>query len=291
MSEAAIEVDSLRKSFGDDSVLDGIDLSVRENEILVLMGPNGVGKTLFLSCLAGSKEPTAGQIEVFGNPTPDRSEYLAFMLQETMAMDTLTGRQNIRFYSGLNPAFTDRWEGYLAELGLHEDLDKNVEHYSGGMKRKLELAMTMSIDVPIYLLDEPTAGVDMSMIQQFHNIILDRFDDGGTFVITSHSPMDADLADRIAFIPDGTISATGTPEELMADVPTVVSLSGTESIATAEEYVLDEQLFPIGGEARGFVADEATVEELRGALDDSSLETVAPTYADMFNYYVHIDDD
>lgn len=290
----AIEARSLKKDFGADGIVDGVNLAVEENEILLLMGPNGVGKTVLLSCLAGSERPTEGEVDIFGEPANDRpGDHVAFLAQETMAIETLTGRENVAFYERLHPTFTDRWERYLTDLGLAEDLDKLVEHYSGGMKRKLELALTASMDVPIYLLDEPTAGVDLSMIQRFHDIIIERADAGATFVISSHNPMDADLADRIAFMPDGTITAVGTPQKLMAAVPQVVRVTGTEAFDTASEFVVDNELFPLGGEARGFLADGQSIEDVRHAVDTAgydtaSVEGIDPTDADLFNYYVHV---
>ena len=290
MSEIALRSRGVEKAFGTDDVVRGADLAVREGEILLLMGPNGVGKTVLLSCLAGSQHPTDGSVEVFGDPvTEDGGDSLAFLLQDSMAIETLTGRENVDFYSRLHHSFTDRWERYLDRLGLTDDLDKLVGDYSEGMKRKLELSLAMSVDVPIYLLDEPTAGVDLTNIQRFHDIILDQHERGKTFLVSSHRPMDADLADRIAFMPDGTITAVGTPGELLAEVPTTVRVTGTDAIRDAEDFVVDGQLFPVGGEARGFLRPDETVADLRVQLaDDTAVEEIEPTHTDLFNYYVHI---
>lgn len=290
MSETALRATDVRKEFGDDRIVEGANLQVEEGEILVLMGPNGVGKTVLLSCLAGSERPTRGSVEVFDRPVrEDAGENLTFLLQDTMAVETLTGRENVDFYSRLHHRFTDRWEDYVETLGIEDDLGKAVKHYSEGMKRKLELSLTMSVDVPVYVLDEPTAGVDLTNIQRFHDIILEQYEEGKTFLISSHRPMDADLADRIAFMPDGAISTVGTPEELLADVPTVVRVTGTGAMRAVEEYVVDEQLFPLGGEARGFLRSEYDVADVNAELDgDGSVEAIEPTYTDLFNYYVHV---
>lgn len=294
MSEVALRASGLRKEYGEDGVVDGVDLDVRDGEILVLMGPNGVGKTVLLSCLSGGERPTAGEVEIFDTPiAEDRGDRYAVMFQDSMAVDSLTGRENAAFYASLHPRFTDRWERYVEALDLAGDLDKRVEHYSGGMRRKLELSLVTSLDVPVYLLDEPTAGVDLSMIRQFHDVILGRYRDGASMVISSHRPMDADLADRIAFMPDGRISAVGTPDDLMATVPTTVRVTGTAAMATAADHLLDGTIFPLGGEARGFLPAETTAEDLRAALadaghGDATVEAMHPTYTDLFNYYVHV---
>jgi len=291
-TDTAVSVRDVEKAYGADGVLEGIDLEVRENEILVLLGPNGVGKTVLLECMAGSEVPTAGEVEVFGRPVrEDGGESLSFLLQEAMAVETLTGRENVDFYARLHPGFTGCWQEYVDRLELREDLDKRVEHYSTGMVRKLELALTMSVDAPLYLLDEPTAGVDLSMIQRFHDVILDRYDAGATFVVTSHRPLDAELADRLAFLRDGRITAVGDPGNLLANVPPVVRVTGRDAIATAESFVR-EQLFRTGAEARGFLAPDADIADLRAAVDTDAegvrIERDEPTYTDLFNYYVHV---
>jgi len=291
----AVRASGVEKAFGSDGVLDGVDLTVRENEILVLLGPNGVGKTVLLECLAGSAIPTAGSVEVFGEAVRENGgESLSFLLQDTMAVETLTGAENVAFYERMHPAFTDRHRTYIEDLGLTADLDKVVENYSAGMARKLELALTMSVDAPLYLLDEPTAGVDLSMIQRFHDIILDRYADGGTFVVTSHRPLDAEIADRIAFMRDGDVTAVGPPRELMDAVPSVVRVTGSAAMTAAEDHVLDERLFRTGAEARGFLPEESSVEEVRAAVDTDEdgvrAEADDPTYTDLFNYYVHVEE-
>lgn len=294
MSDVALRATGLRKEFGADGILEAVDLELRAGETLLLLGPNGVGKTVLLSCLAGSERASAGDVSVFDTPVAqDRGNSYAILLQDSMAVDTLSGRENVAFYADLHPKFTDRWERYLDALELTEDLDKRVKHYSGGMRRKLELALVLSLDVPVYLLDEPTAGVDLSMVRRFHALIHERQRDGASMVISSHRAMDADLADRVAFMPDGGLSAIGTPEELMAEVPTVVRVTGLDLMDVAESHVLGERVFPLGGEARGFLPPGTTLDEFRDILADAghsdpAVEAIEPTYTDLFNYYVHV---
>lgn len=286
----AIEARNLRKEFGDDGILNGIDLAVQENEVLLLMGPNGTGKTVLLSCLAGSLSPTAGDVRVFGDPvTEDGGHSLSLLLQGGASVDSLSGRETAAFYARLHPAFTDRWRDLVDDLGLADDLNKRIKHYSEGMKRKLELALALAIDTPLYLLDEPTAGVDLSMVQRFHRAIRDRIRDGGTVVTTSHRPVDAGLATRIAFVNDGGITAIGTPTELLNGVPPVVRIVGAgPETETLESLVADGMLFYHGDERRGFLADGITSASLETATDTGvTAEIVEPSYTDAFNYYVH----
>ncbi|WP_336034507.1 ABC transporter ATP-binding protein [Halobacterium yunchengense] len=286
----AVEARGVRKAYGDDGVLDGVDLTVRENEVLLLMGPNGTGKTVLLSCLAGSVEPSAGDVRVFGDPVAeDGGRSLSLLLQGGASVDTLSGRETAEFYASLHPEFTDRWRGLVDDLGLADDLDKRTKYYSEGMKRKLELALALSVDVPLYLLDEPTAGVDLSMVQSFHRAIRDRVADGGTVVVTSHRPVDAQLADRVAFVTGGGVSAVDAPDALLDGVPTVVRVvAGGTADGAIESLVVDGRLFYHGDERRGFLADDATVAAVRDAAPASAtVETVEPSYTDAFNYYVH----
>ncbi len=296
MSTPALRAEGVRKSFGNDGVVDDVDLSVEPGEILLLMGPNGVGKTVLLSCLAGSSRPSSGTVTVDGRTIgEDGGETLSFMLQNAMSIGRLTGRENARFYSRLHPRFTDRWREDVAAFELDDDLDKLVENYSEGMTRKLELALTLSVDVPLYLLDEPTAGIDLAMLQRFHDRILDANDEGKTFVIASHRPQDAELADRIAFMVDGTVTATGPPDELLASVPPVVRVAGPRAATAAKDHFVGGELFHAGSEARGFLDPESDVSDIKAVLADAEssgsarVTTADPTYTDLFNYHVHLD--
>ncbi|MGA9403191.1 ABC transporter ATP-binding protein [Haladaptatus sp.] len=286
----AIEARDIEKSFGGDSVLKSVNVDVNEGEILVLLGPNGVGKTVLLSCLAGSMHPSGGTVSVFGEP-PQKASNVRFLLQEAMGIDSLTGRENVRFYSRLHPRFTDRWEEYVERFDVVDALDKPLEDCSVGMKRKIELAITLSIDVPVYLLDEPTAGLDLSMIQALHSVVRER---DATFVISSHLPHDADLADRLAFVNDGRVVATGTPKEMLTSLPPVVRVMGIETGSELAGHVTNERVFSDGGQTRGFVPDGTSIEEIRNRMaaesgdEDDEVSEATPTYTDLFNYYVHV---
>ncbi len=281
MKQPCIEATDLEKSFDDELVLKGVNLSVRTGELLAVMGPNGVGKSVLFSCLAGSEIPTHGSITVLDEPATDRSVTTSFLLQDALCLERLTGQENIRFYSQLHPMFTDDWQEYVEVLGLVDDLDKRVEQYSGGMKRKLELTIALSIDVPIYLLDEPTAALDLTVIQEVHRLLREKQDEGKTIVISSHSPMDADIADRIAFVADGRVVAMGEPDELFDAVPPVLETTGTNADALTGMAV-GGQLFPSDGGVRAFSPPD---EPIPTADMEAVTRLDRPTYTDLFNYY------
>lgn len=283
MSQPAIVASSLEKSFDAECVLRDVDLTVEAGELLALMGPNGVGKSVLFSCLAGSERPSAGSVEVFGTPPTERSDTTSFLLQDALCLERLTGRENITFYSQLHPAFTEQWREYAAALELTDDLEKRVEDYSGGMKRKLELIITLSIDVPIYLLDEPTAALDLTTIQTVHGLLREKQGEGKTIVLSSHQPMDADIADRIAFVADGRVVATGTTDELFDAVPLVAETTLGNADALTDR-VVDGNVFRGDGTVRGFLSEAAATNAPGTTLDDG-LEVASPTYTDLFNYY------
>lgn len=289
MSHSCIELADLEKSFGEEDVLHGVDLSVEFGELLAVMGPNGVGKSVLFSCLAGSQHPSGGTVSVLGSDPTERSDTTSFLLQDALCSKRLTGRENLRFYEQLHPNVTGEWREYVDALGLEDDLDKRVEDYSGGMTRKLELAIALSIDVPIYLLDEPTAALDLSMIQVVHGLLREKQEAGRTIVISSHLPMDADLADRIAFVADGRVVATGTPEALFDAVPPVVEATLTNAHALAD-VALEGEVFPGEGGVRAFLPAGAAIEDLETDVDDRGAvsRVERTTYTDLFNYYTRL---
>ncbi|WP_459890677.1 ABC transporter ATP-binding protein [Halostagnicola bangensis] len=283
-----IEATNVSKSYGDEWVLEDLSLSMSSGEAVVLAGPNGAGKSTFLSCLVGNERPDSSEISVFGKQLPrHRSDGLAVLLQDAILIDDLTGRENIQFYAALDAPFTSRWQTYVDRFDLDESLDDPVRTYSGGMKRKLELAMTLSVDAKGYVLDEPTAGIDLSMAGEMHRTVLELIEDDWSVLITSHNPIDIEVADRVAFLSNGRITAVGTPARLIDDLPPVVRFQNRHSALTASELVGD--VYYVGAESRGFLenhsfsAVEKTIKEETGT---AQIDTVPPSYSDAFSYYI-----
>lgn len=287
MSGAAVRVQELRKGFDDGDVLDGIDLEVPNGEITLLMGPNGVGKTILLSCIAGGLHPDEGEISVFGVPPEEADRRLSFMLQNAMLVDELTGRENVAFFRDLHPRSRGVPDGILERLAFDtEALGREVGDYSGGMKRKLELAISLSVDVPLYLLDEPTAALDVTTVEQVHSMLAERRATGDTILVSSHLPGDADLADHIAVVTEDGISATGSPEGLLETVPMVVLAEGPADITGA---VREGRLFEGEIRRRGFLREDTDPETVTSTGQGGIVEVREPTYTDLFNYYVHLE--
>ena len=144
--EVIVEATGLTKQFDSgDPVIEDVDLTIHEGETTILVGPNGAGKTVLLCCLAGGLRPSAGTVEVFGRPPREAQSQFVFTLQDGLAVDELSGRENAAFYTRLHPAATDRWTEVADRLALDEAaLHRRVGDYSVGMTRKLELYSTNS---------------------------------------------------------------------------------------------------------------------------------------------------
>ncbi|WP_121743760.1 ATP-binding cassette domain-containing protein [Natronorubrum halophilum] len=173
---------------------------------------------------------------------------------------------------------------------MEDDADRLVRTYSGGMKRKIEVAIALSMDVPLYLLDEPVAELDLSMIRVLHDMILERRETGATFLITSHTPLDAQIADRIAFGQHGRINTSSAPEALLETLPPVLRVRGG---VPPDALLVGRRAFRRGDEVRGFLSEGTSLDDAKSALDasyeDTLVEIDRPSYTDMFNYYTYLE--
>lgn len=287
MTDPVLTADGVGKSFGGDTVLSEIDLTVDPGEIVVLLGPNGTGKSVLASCLAGGLVPSEGTIEVLGETPGERPGTVSFLPQDALCFDRLTGRENVSFYERLTPSFTDRWRTLVETFGIDDRLHDRVAQYSGGMRRKLELAIALSVETPLYVLDEPTASLDLTMVSEVHHQLAALRDRGKAVLMTTHLPMDADIADRIVFVTDSGVVATGTPESIKDSVPPVVEAPLGNADAVSDD-VIDGRLFRGDGVVRGLLDRTADRSALGDGADD--VRVTEPTYADVFNFYAHLDE-
>ncbi|QMU73919.1 ATP-binding cassette domain-containing protein [Streptacidiphilus sp. P02-A3a] len=225
---AAIRARGLRKSFGDKTVLDGIDLTVPQGTILALLGPNGAGKTTAVHLLTTYLRPDAGEIRVAGRDVardPQAVRRAIGVTGQFSAVDGyLTGRENLMLMADLHllptRAGRRRAEELLERFALAPAADKPASTYSGGMKRKLDLAMTLVGDPKVIFLDEPTTGLDPRSRHTMWDIIRALAAQGTTILLTTQYLEEADqLAHRVAVLDGGRIVAEGTPAELKARVP------------------------------------------------------------------------
>ena len=227
-SRPAITVTGLRKSYGKAAVLRGIDLAVTEGTIFALLGPNGAGKTTAVRILStlipadGGRACVAGH-DVAGDPDGVRAA-IGVTGQFSAVDNLLTGEENLRLMADLHhlgrAAGRRRAAGLLDQFGLAEAARKTAGTYSGGMRRRLDLAMTLIGSPRVIFLDEPTAGLDPASRRGMWQMVRELAASGVTIFLTTQYLDEADqLASRIAVLHQGVIAAEGTAEELKRRVP------------------------------------------------------------------------
>jgi ABC-2 type transport system ATP-binding protein len=277
MAPAALKATGLRKSFGDTVALDGIDLCVAEGSVFALLGPNGAGKTTAVHILSTLIDADAGQVLVAGHDPVTEPAAIRSVIGVTgqfAAVDNLlTGEENLILMADLN--HLGRAEGrrrvadLLEQLDLGEGSRKPAATYSGGMRRRLDLAMTLVGNPRIIFLDEPTSGLDPRSRRSVWRIVRDLVDRGVTIFLTTHYLEEADqLADRVALLDHGRLIAEGTPDELKRLIP-----GGHIRLQFADPKALEAAAAAFPGSSKDEdtlslqVPDEGGVRSLRALLD------------------------
>lgn len=278
----AIETAGLRKSFGSQTVLDGLDLAVPAGTVFALLGPNGAGKTTLISILSTLVEPDGGTATVCGHDVvgdPDGVRSAISLTGQSAAVDgVLTGEENLRMMARLSGFSAAGARARAAELLERFDLGEaggtRVAAYSGGMRRRLDLALSLVATPPVIFLDEPTTGLDTRSRQALWDIIADLAGRGTTVLLTTQYLEEADqLADRVAVLDRGAIVADGTAAELKALVGgEVVELRGPDDTVLRE--------LPTDGSIAGL---RAAIDELDAlALPGVSVGIRRPSLDDAF---------
>ena len=228
MTSSAIAVSGLRKAYGDKVVLDGIDLEVPSGTVFSLLGPNGAGKTTTVNVLTTLMKADGGSVRVAGHDVATEAKAVRAAIGVTgqfAAVDELlTGQENLQLMVDLSPVSAKDGRRIVADLlerfELVEAAQKPASTYSGGMRRKLDLAMTLVGNPRIIFLDEPTTGLDPRSRRMLWTIIRDLVADGVTIFLTTQYLEEADqLADRIAVLDQGRLVAQGTADELKRQIP------------------------------------------------------------------------
>ncbi|MFC6879089.1 ATP-binding cassette domain-containing protein [Actinomadura yumaensis] len=281
----AIKATGLRKSYGDKVVLDGVDLEVPEGTIFSLLGPNGAGKTTIVQILSTLIGADGGEARVGGHDLardPAGVRTAIGVTGQFAAVDNLlTGHENLVLMADLH--HLGKAEGRRRAADLLERFDlveagrKTAGTYSGGMRRRLDLAMCLVGEPQIIFLDEPTTGLDPRSRRTMWQIIRDLVAGGVTIFLTTQYLDEADqLADRIALLDRGTLVAEGTPEELKRLVPgghVSLRFAAPEGVAAAARlfgglpYDRDELTLQVPSDGR-----VASLKVLLGALDAESVE-------------------
>jgi ABC-2 type transport system ATP-binding protein len=224
---AAIRAQGLRQVFGDVVALDGLDIEVEPGIVFGLLGPNGAGKTTFVRILSTLLKPTAGRAAVLGHDVVDQPHAVRRSIgvagQYAAVDENLTGRENLwmfgRLYQMSSAAARQRADDLLEQFGLADAADRVVKTYSGGMRRRLDLAGSLVSRPLLLFLDEPTTGLDPQGRLGMWDVIRDLVREGATLLLTTQYLEEADeLADSIAVVDHGRIIARGTADELKSQV-------------------------------------------------------------------------
>jgi ABC-2 type transport system ATP-binding protein len=273
----AIDVSGLRKSYGDHVVLDGIDLLVAEGTVFALLGPNGAGKTTTVQILSTLLPTDGGVARVDGHDVtadPDEVRKVIGVTGQFSAVDNLlTGEENLLLMADLN--HLDKAEGRRRAVELLHRFDltdwakKSPSTYSGGMRRKLDLAMTLVGDPRVIFLDEPTTGLDPRSRRTMWDAVRQMVRDGVTVFLTTQNLEEADqLADRIALLDNGLLIAEGTADQLKRLIP-----GGHIRLQFADATELDAASRAFDGSTRAEdalalqIPSDGGVHSLRAVLD------------------------
>jgi len=220
-------------------VLDVVNLDVAEGEFYALMGPNGSGKTTLASIIAAVKMQDSGTVEVYGKKPAQAKELIGYVPQENFSSPKLSGRENLAYFANLLGYSRDQANQLVAEMlkdvGLSEEADKRVARYSGGMRKRLEVATAIFPAIKVLILDEPTTGLDPTARRSFFSMIQETTDKKTSIILITHIGSDAELASKVGLIDNGRMIAEGTPDELKRkhaaeDVITVETAVKTDSV-------------------------------------------------------------
>ena len=215
-----IEIEKLSKSFGEQKVLDKIDFNLESGEIVGLIGPSGSGKSTLIKTMLGMEKADEGEALVLDYKMPKREilSNIGYMAQSDALYEMLTGYENLEFFGKMKGVPSDKLKKeieYIAEIvDLTDDLKKLVSNYSGGMKRRLSLAIALIGSPELLILDEPTVGIDPSLRKNIWKELFKQRDSGVGILVTTHVMDEAELTDKVGLLLNGDIIDFDTPQQL-----------------------------------------------------------------------------
>ncbi len=247
-NQPILVVEDAKFSYGERAVLHGIDLQVRPGEIVGLLGPNGSGKSTLLALMGGLMSLGSGRILLDGltveRPDSAYRSRLGFVFQATCLDDTLTARENLALSARLQGMTGAKRESRVAEMleasGLTSRADEPIKTFSGGMKRRLDVGRALLHEPKLLCADEPTTGLDELSFHRTWTQLENLRDKGQTgILLTTHRPAEAERCDRLVFIANGKVVASGTPDELKSQVAPDLVVVETDNPAEVSSAIQD----------------------------------------------------
>jgi ABC-2 type transport system ATP-binding protein len=294
----AIHVENLVKIYDSRRVLDEVNLDVAEGEFYALMGPNGSGKTTLASIIAAVKMPDSGIVEIYGKKPAQAKEFIGYVPQENFSSPKLSGRENLVYFANLLGYSRNQANQLAVEMlqnvGLSEEADKRVAKYSGGMRKRLEVATAIFPGIKVLILDEPTTGLDPAARRSFFSMIQEIMDKKTSIILVTHIGSDAELASRVGLIDNGRMIAEGTPDGLkrkhaVVDVITVETAVKSDNVLSVlKGFSIDGRVvkLEVGYKIYSRNGDKIIADVVR-SLDQAGhkvmrIEMARPTLEDVF---------
>jgi len=280
--ENIITVQGLKKSFKSNQVLKGVNFTIRKGKIFALLGSNGAGKTTCIKILSTLTKADGGSATICGHDVfkqPDNVRGAISLTGQYAAVDeVLTGRENLRLIGELKrlPDSNKQADKFLAAVSLEDAADKPVSTYSGGMRRRLDIAMSLMGNPQVIFLDEPTTGLDPQNRIALWDMIAKLAENGTTILLTTQYLEEAEyLADHIAILHEGVITAEGSPEQLKKMLPVgeiSLELANTADMQKAQELLKNYRL-TVGRKTIEVATDGSTKQlaEILNRVNDSGI--------------------
>ena len=275
-NDFVIETEGLKKSFGEQVAVDGVDLQVPRGTAFGYLGPNGAGKTTLIRVLLGLTRPSAGTMRVLGRPMPkERSRALArvgAIVEEPGFHKHLSGRENLWVAAAARePAAHTRIDKVLEQVGLLDRADDRVATYSQGMRQRLGMARCLLSDPELLILDEPTNGLDPGGIQEFRGLVRSWIDEGRTLVLSSHLLDEVEkICDHVAIVDRGRIVAQGSLAELSAGDDGAITIGCDrphEALAAIDGNGSLQEVEEIAGGLRVLLRSDASLEKAAAEIN------------------------
>jgi ABC-2 type transport system ATP-binding protein len=283
MLSPMLRLENLVKRFGDRAAVDGLTLHIRKGEMFGLLGPNGAGKTTTISMAVGLLRPDAGTVELEGCGDPSRPQarrHIGIAPQSLAVYAELTAAENLRFFGSIygmgGPALSARVSELLGLVGLSDRAHQRIGTFSGGMKRRINLASALVHDPPLILLDEPTVGVDPQSRNAIFEILRSLKARGKTVVYTTHYMEEAQkLCDRVGIIDHGKLLALDSVEALIrghgGSSAVVAEFDGAVHRVQTDDPVREISAWLKRGDARNLRVERPDLETVFLALTGRSL--------------------